>query len=64
MVLPACVCTPSVCSGRGGQKRILDPGTGVTGGCELLYRLWEQNWDPLEEKPVFLTTEIPNMLLS
>jgi hypothetical protein len=32
-------------------------GTRVTNNCELLCGCWELNQDPLEEQPVFLTTE-------
>ena len=32
-------------------------GTGVTNSCELTCGCWQLNLDPLEEQPVFLTTE-------
>ena len=40
------------------QKKVLDPsGTGITNSCELPWGCWELKLGPLEEQPVFLTTE-------
>lgn len=33
------------------------PGTGVTGGFELLYRCWDLNTGPLQGQPILLATE-------
>lgn len=33
------------------------PGSGVTDRYELTFGFWEQNTGPLEEQPVYLTTE-------
>ena len=40
------------------------PGTGVTDRCELPCGCWELSPGPLEEQPVFLSTEPPLQLLS
>ena len=36
---------------------VRSPGTGVIDSCELSYGCWELNPGPLEEQPVFLTSE-------
>lgn len=44
------------CSWR-PKDSVESPGTVVKDGCELSCRTWESNLTPLEEQPVFLTTE-------
>jgi hypothetical protein len=39
------------------EEGVRPPWTGVTDSCELLHGGWELNLDPLQEQPVFLTTE-------
>lgn len=48
-----------VCGARGGQKMALDPLELElhTDSCEQQYGCWKLNPGPLEEQPVFLTTE-------
>ena len=43
---------------RRGRRTL---GPGVTDGCEPLCGYWEPNLDPLQEQPVFLTTELPSL---
>lgn len=42
---------------QGGQRRVIDPETGVTNRYELACRFWEINLSPLEEYPMLLTAE-------
>lgn len=39
------------------EEGIGSPGAGVIEGCELPWRYWELNLDPMEEQPVLFTTE-------
>ena len=54
--LQACLCTTCV-PGTEEVKGVRSPGTGVTGMCELSYRCWDLNIDPLEEEPMLSTAE-------
>ena len=55
--LHGCLCSTCVPGVHGGQKRDIQPGTGVTDGCELPHKFWDLNPGPLEEQLVLLTTE-------
>jgi hypothetical protein len=59
-VLPACVPLYHLYawSVQRTEEDIGSPGTGVTGGCEPLFGCWESNLGPVQEKQVFLTTEL------
>lgn len=45
------------------KEDVRSPGTGVTDSHEPSWGCWESNPDPLEEQPVFLTTEPSLQLL-
>jgi hypothetical protein len=57
LCLHGCLCSTCVPGVHGGQKRDIQPGTGVTDGCELPHKFWDLNPGPLEEQLVLLTTE-------
>jgi hypothetical protein len=48
-----CVCAQCCCL----QKHQKGPSDPITDGCEPPCNVWELNSGPLEERPVFLTTE-------
>lgn len=53
--LPACVHVIRIC---GGQKRVLDPRTGVVDGCKPPCRHGElQNLGPLQKQPVLIAAK-------
>lgn len=53
------VCTTCVPGAQRGQKRVhWNPGAGVTDSYEPLCVCWELNFDPLQEQPVLLTTDL------
>jgi hypothetical protein len=56
-VLPARMSVYHLCNTLGSQKSVESSGTGVTDSCEPPCGCWELNPEPLEEQPVFLTTE-------
>ena len=58
-VLPAfvSVCTTFTKCPQRPEEGVRSPGTGITEGCELPRGYWELNLGPLEEQPVYLTTE-------
>ena len=57
-VLPECVSVHYMqADPRRPEERVRSQGTRVTGGCELPCGCWELNLGPLEEQPVFLTSE-------
>ena len=58
------VCVPHACRDHRGQKRAADTlGLGLQTGCELPCWCWKLNPGPLEEQPVFLTTDLSPALL-
>lgn len=63
-----CVCTRvstsymymdnvSACCHQKPEELVVSPGTGVTEGCEPLWRCWEPNLGPLLNQKVCLTAE-------
>ena len=56
--LHACLCTMYAPGAHRVQKEgVRSPGTGITDGCEPPHGCWKLNLGPLEEQPVFLTSE-------
>ena len=58
-ILPVCrsVCQMHAWYPRRPEEGVREPGTGLTGGCDLPCGCWELNMGPLEEQSVFLTNE-------
>lgn len=52
-----CLCSTRMPGAQGGQRRVIDPETGVTNRYELACWFWEINLSPLEEYPMLLTAE-------
>ena len=56
--LPACMSLHHIRAMPLNARRIRSPGTGATGAGEIACGCWELNLDPLEGRPVLLTTEL------